>query len=47
VGTLVNGWQDAGTHQVVFDGSGLSSGIYFCQLKTDQSTAMTKIVLLK
>jgi hypothetical protein len=47
VGTLVNGWQDAGAHQVVFDGSGLSSGIYFCQLKTDQSTAMTKIVLLK
>lgn len=35
VATLVNEKQNAGTYEVDFDGSGLSSGIYFYKLSID------------
>ncbi|TKJ37241.1 hypothetical protein CEE37_14100 [candidate division LCP-89 bacterium B3_LCP] len=44
---LVNGWRDAGMHEVMFDGSDLVSGIYLAWLKTSSSCATQKIVLLK
>ncbi|TKJ36542.1 hypothetical protein CEE37_15070 [candidate division LCP-89 bacterium B3_LCP] len=49
---LVNGWQDAGVHEVVFNGSGLASGIYLYQLEASGSeatptTATGKMVLMK
>ena len=47
VTTLVNGWRYAGYHEVVFDGSNLSSGIYFYQLKTDLGVKTGRMLLLK
>jgi photosystem II stability/assembly factor-like uncharacterized protein len=37
----------AGSHKVVFDASHLAGGIYFCTLRTVNSTSSTKIVYLK
>jgi hypothetical protein len=47
VTTLVEGWRQAGKHQVTFDGSGLASGIYLAQLKAGEFTDMQKLMLLK
>ncbi len=47
VRTLVNDLQTAGTHSVTFDASGLSSGMYFYQLKSGAFIAIKKLVLLK
>lgn len=37
VAELSNGLQDAGSHQITFDGSGLSSGVYFYRLQARES----------
>lgn len=47
VGTLVNGWKEAGEHRVTFDAKNLSSGVYFIRMTTGASTLTTKAVLLK
>lgn len=47
VATLINGWRDAGIHEVTFDGSGLASGIYVYRLQAGQFTAGGKMVLMK
>ncbi len=47
VSTLVNGNREAGEHQVSFDGSTLSSGVYLYQLEAGEYTASGKMVLLK
>ncbi|TKJ41085.1 hypothetical protein CEE37_05305 [candidate division LCP-89 bacterium B3_LCP] len=47
VTTLVNGWRDEGVHEVTFDGSGLSSGIYVYRLSAEGLTASGKMVLVK
>jgi hypothetical protein len=47
VETLVNGWRDAGDHQITFDGSGLPSGIYFAKLTAGDFSQVQKLVLLK
>ncbi|RJP78105.1 MAG: T9SS C-terminal target domain-containing protein [Candidatus Zixiibacteriota bacterium] len=47
VRTLVNGWQDAGVHEVTFDASGLPSGIYFARLTAGGFTQVQKLILLK
>ena len=47
VRTLVNETKNAGSYKVKFDGSDLSSGIYFYQLKTNNYTATKKLMLLK
>ncbi|MBU1881286.1 T9SS type A sorting domain-containing protein, partial [bacterium] len=44
---LADGWRNAGSHEAVFDGSGLASGVYLIQLQTDKQTATSKMVLLK
>ncbi len=44
---LVNGWRDAGVHEVTFDGTGLASGIYVYQLQVGDFTASGKMVLMK
>ncbi|TKJ39986.1 hypothetical protein CEE37_09630 [candidate division LCP-89 bacterium B3_LCP] len=36
---LVNGWRDAGVHEVTFDGSDLASGIYLYRLEASGSGA--------
>jgi len=47
VNTLIDGWRDAGYHQVEFDGSNLSSGIYFCRFVSNNRHSIQKLVLLK
>ncbi len=47
VATIDNGYRDAGTHSVRFDGSRLSSGIYVCRLQAGTSAASRTIVLVK
>ncbi|MBU0520258.1 right-handed parallel beta-helix repeat-containing protein [bacterium] len=47
VATLVDGWREAGSHQVTFDGSDLASGIYFCRLEAGEVVQTLKMVLVK
>jgi hypothetical protein len=44
---LVDREQEAGYHEVRFDGSGLSSGIYFCRVASNQSVQTKKLLLLR
>ena len=44
---LINEEQPAGKYSVQFDGSNLTSGIYFYQLKADSYIATKKFILLK
>jgi len=47
VAKLVNGWRDAGSHEVTFDASGLSSGMYFYKIEAGEFTSVRKMVLVK
>ena len=47
VADLVNTNQDAGFYSVKFDGSKLSSGIYFYKMKSGDFTAVKKLILMK
>ncbi|MDR3626693.1 MAG: T9SS type A sorting domain-containing protein, partial [Ignavibacteriaceae bacterium] len=47
VSTLINNEQNSGSHEVIFDGSKLSSGIYFFRLQTGNYTATNKMILMK
>ena len=47
VAALADGWREAGSHEVTFDGSKLPSGIYFAQLTTGEYTQVQKLILLK
>ena len=45
--TLLNETLQPGTYEVTFDGSNLSSGIYFYKLSTENYAAMKKMLLIK
>jgi hypothetical protein len=47
VAELVKGQRSAGEHRVVWDASGLTSGIYFYQIHTESFRATRKMLLLK
>ncbi len=47
VADLVNENMEPGNYNVRFDASGLSSGIYLYQLRTDEATLFKKMQLLK
>jgi flagellar hook assembly protein FlgD len=47
VTTLVDGWREAGTHEVTFDGSKLASGIYLAKLTAGDFSQVQKLVLTK
>ncbi len=47
VATLVNGRVSAGQHQVSFDASNLSSGIYIYELRSGDYTEIKKMTLIK
>ncbi|RJP74803.1 MAG: T9SS C-terminal target domain-containing protein, partial [Candidatus Zixiibacteriota bacterium] len=47
VGTLVDGWRNVGSHQAVFDGTGLASGIYVYSLTSGAQTLTGKMVMMK
>jgi len=44
---LVDGWREAGIHEVNFDASGLASGIYIYRLQTSKFNASGKMILMK
>ena len=47
VASLIDGWRGVGNHEIVFDASGLASGIYLYRLKSGEFTTSGKMVLLK
>ncbi|BDQ04476.1 MAG: hypothetical protein KatS3mg036_1133 [Ignavibacterium sp.] len=47
VATLVNEEKQAGLYEVDFDGSNLTSGVYFYQLQTGSSVQTKKMILLR
>ncbi|MEQ8524100.1 T9SS type A sorting domain-containing protein [Gracilimonas sp.] len=47
ISTLINEKQSAGTHQIDFDASQLSSGIYFYRLEAGNQVRVKKMTLLK
>jgi hypothetical protein len=47
VATLFDGITTVGQHEIIFDGSGLASGLYFCRLMVDGNTQTRKMILLK
>ena len=47
VKTLINEYKNRGAYNVTFNGSGLSSGIYFCQIKVNDFMVTKKLILMK
>ena len=47
VATLVNGWREAGSHEVTWNASGLPSGLYFCRMQAGEFGAVSKMMLVK
>jgi hypothetical protein len=47
VANLVDGLMSAGTHEITFDASDLTSGIYLVRMNAGEFTATTKMVLMK
>ena len=47
VAVLMNKTQDAGYHEVKFDGSAMSSGVYFYQLKAGEYAETRKFLMVK
>ncbi|MFH0736762.1 MAG: T9SS type A sorting domain-containing protein [bacterium] len=47
VANLINEYKNAGTYEVNFDGSNLTTGVYFYKLQTGNFTQTKKLLLLK
>ncbi|HET9131665.1 MAG TPA: T9SS type A sorting domain-containing protein, partial [Terriglobia bacterium] len=47
VATLVRGRMNAGVHRVTFDGSRLSSGVYFYRIRAGEHTETKKLLLVR
>ena len=47
VSQLVNGVSEAGNYSVAFNGSGLSSGIYYYKMETEGFVETKRMVLVK
>lgn len=47
VSILLNEYQDAGRHKVTFDGSNLSSGVYYYKIESGSFTDIRKMILIK
>jgi len=47
VATLVNENLSTGSYETEFDGSGLTSGVYFYRIETDKYSEVKKMTLLK
>jgi hypothetical protein len=47
ISTLVNGYREAGLHQVTWDASGLPTGIYFARIEAADRTMIQKLLLAK
>jgi hypothetical protein len=47
VAELVDGWREAGTHEVTFDASGLPSGVFIYRLTAGDFSTTRKLILMK
>jgi len=47
ISTLFKGIMSSGSHEIIFDGDPFPSGIYFCQLRCENTTRTIRLVLLK
>ena len=47
ISTLVNGYKNAGTHSVVWDGSSYAGGVYLCRITSSDFTESRKMTLVK
>ncbi|MBU0692742.1 T9SS type A sorting domain-containing protein, partial [bacterium] len=47
VATLVNGTMASGRHTIAFDGTNLTSGLYYYRLEAGDFSAIRKMVLMK
>jgi hypothetical protein len=47
VATLVNEFRNAGSYEIIFNASKLSSGIYFYELKAGNMIQIKKMILLQ
>ena len=47
ISTLISEYKQAGSHEIVFDGSLLSSGIYFYKISAGDFSSIKKMVLMK
>ena len=47
VATLVDMTQPAGHHQITWEADGVSTGIYFCVIQTDEQNMSKKLLLIK
>jgi len=47
VALLVNGYREAGMHEVSFDAADLSSGLYVYRIEAGDFTAVKKMILMK
>jgi hypothetical protein len=47
IALLVNSEQSSGLHTIIWDGSGFSSGTYFCRIEANGLTAVQRMQLLK
>lgn len=47
VETLLNKYENAGTHEIEFDGNGLSSGLYFYKITCGNYSETKKMILLR
>lgn len=45
--TLLNEYRNAGAHQINFNASSLTSGVYFYKLETNGRSAIQKMLLVK
>jgi hypothetical protein len=45
--TLVNEWMAAGTHQFIYDATGLPAGVYIYQLQADDKIETKKLIIYK
>jgi len=45
--TLVNEFRNAGSYEIEFDGGGLSSGVYYYKLETNNFSETRKMILIK
>ena len=47
IATLIHSEQSSGNYKVIWNGSGLSNGLYYLQLRTSSGVATNKIIILK
>ncbi len=47
IAVLINEVQRSGNHEVIFDGSKLANGTYFCRLQADDFVQTRRLVLIR